>query len=56
MRWQLCPLCNGQGHVSKPKHVAGDVYQWSATSTSHVCWICNGIGKILEAQDLEEQK
>lgn len=52
MKWQLCPLCLGQGHVSKPKHVAGDVYEWSSTSTSHLCWICNGQGKILEAVDL----
>jgi len=39
---QLCPKCNGQGTVSKPPWVAGDVYEWSSTSTSFTCDLCNG--------------
>ena len=53
--WQLCPLCNGQGHVSKPKHVAGDVNQWASTSTSHVCWICNGKGIIQSSKEVADE-
>lgn len=40
--WQLCPKCNGQGIVSKPPYVAGDVNHWSDTSMSHQCNVCNG--------------
>lgn len=49
MKWQLCPKCNGQGLVSKPPWVPGDVFQWSSTTTCHICNMCNGSGKILEA-------
>lgn len=46
--YQLCPLCNGQGKVSKPPWVAGDVHQWSGSSTcSYTCRVCNGRGIIL---------
>lgn len=38
---QLCPKCNGQGTVSKPPWVAGDVYQWTS-ATSFICDVCNG--------------
>ena len=27
--YQLCPKCNGQGQVSKPPYIAGDVHEWS---------------------------
>ena len=50
MRWQLCPKCTGQGKVSKPPYVAGDVQQWCSSSTSFVCDMCNGQGKILEPE------
>ena len=30
--YQLCPKCNGQGTVSKPPYIAGDVYEWSSIS------------------------
>lgn len=40
--WQKCPKCNGQGIVSKPPYVAGDVYEWSSTSAVHTCDVCNG--------------
>lgn len=40
--WQKCPKCDGQGTVSKPPWIAGDVYEWSSTSVSHQCNVCNG--------------
>ncbi len=40
--YQKCPKCDGQGTVSKPPHIAGDVYEWSSSSISHTCDICNG--------------
>jgi len=40
--YQLCPKCNGQGIVSKPPYIAGDVEQWTTSETSFVCDVCNG--------------
>ena len=40
--WQKCPKCDGQGIVSKPPYVAGDQHEWSSTSPTHVCNVCNG--------------
>ena len=40
--YQLCPKCNGQGQVSKPPYIAGDVHAWSSTSLMFVCDVCNG--------------
>lgn len=40
--YQLCPKCNGQGIVSKPPWVAGDVYEWSSTQSQFTCDVCNG--------------
>lgn len=40
--YQLCPKCNGQGTVSKPSYVPGDVYQWSSSAVTHQCDVCNG--------------
>ena len=40
--FQLCPKCNGQGSVSKPSYVPGDVHHWSSTSATHLCDVCNG--------------
>lgn len=41
--WQLCPKCSGQGFVSKPSGLAGDVLTWSSSTTAaHVCDLCNG--------------
>lgn len=39
---QLCPKCNGQGVVSKPPHIAGDVELWSGTELSYKCNLCDG--------------
>ena len=50
MHYQLCPKCSGQGIVSKPPWVAGDVYQWSSTQTSFPCDVCGG-NKILLVPD-----
>lgn len=56
MEWQLCPKCNGQGIVSKPPRVAGDVYQWSSTSTSFTCDLCNGAKMILKPEPPENKE
>lgn len=40
--YQKCPKCDGQGTVSKPPYIAGDVYQWSATQCTFTCDVCNG--------------
>lgn len=53
--WQICPKCNGQGIVSKPPYVAGDIHQWSSNSTSFfLCNMCNGQMKIL-VQELNKE-
>lgn len=40
--YQKCPKCDGQGMVSKPPYIAGDVHQWSASECSFTCDVCNG--------------
>lgn len=40
--YQCCPKCNGQGTVSKPPYIAGDVYEWSSSSAVFPCDVCNG--------------
>lgn len=40
--WQICPKCNGQGTVSKPPYLAGDITEWSSTEVSFQCDVCNG--------------
>lgn len=42
MKAQLCPKCNGQGIVSKPCWVVGDVTEWTSTALSYPCDLCNG--------------
>jgi len=37
-----CPKCDGQGIVSKPPWVAGDVHQWSSTEVTFECDVCHG--------------
>lgn len=44
--YQKCPKCDGQGTVSKPPYIAGDVHQWSAADCIFTCDVCNG-AKIL---------
>jgi hypothetical protein len=41
--YQKCPKCDGQGTVSKPPYVTGDVNTWSSsTSCVYNCDVCNG--------------
>jgi len=40
--YQLCPKCNGQGVVSKPPYVAGDVLQWTSGGSAFTCDVCTG--------------
>lgn len=40
--YQLCPKCNGQGQVSKPPYIAGDVPEWSSSSVIFQCDVCSG--------------
>lgn len=37
-----CPKCDGQGIVSKPPWVAGDVFQWTSSQTTFTCDVCHG--------------
>ena len=40
---QKCPKCDGQGTVSKPPHLAGDIETWSSCSFgAHKCNLCEG--------------
>jgi DnaJ-class molecular chaperone len=42
-----CPVCNGQGTVSKPPYIAGDQASWIASdSRLYPCLACNGTGVI----------
>lgn len=58
--YQKCPKCNGQGTVSKPPWLAGDIDQWSGTATSFPCDVCNGAKiipmHILNQNELTEPK
>ena len=41
--WQACPVCNGQGTVSRPSNIAGDQQTWSGSGTPiYMCPCCNG--------------
>ncbi len=40
--YQKCPKCDGQGTVSKPPYIAGDVQQWTGTALGFVCDVCEG--------------
>lgn len=42
LRYQLCPKCLGQGIVSKPPWVPGDVHEWTSSACTFVCDLCNG--------------
>ena len=39
-----CPVCDGQGSVSRPSWIAGDVTTWIDSKTSHPCHACNEKG------------
>lgn len=53
--WQKCPKCDGQGIVSKPPWIAGDVYEWSSTAAQHQCNVCNGAMIILSPPKSEQK-
>lgn len=40
--WHVCPKCLGQGTVSKPPYLAGDINHWSDSVGQHQCNLCNG--------------
>jgi DnaJ-class molecular chaperone len=52
MYYQKCPKCDGQGTVSKPPHVPGDVNQWASTAISWPCDVCNGAKVLLVPDDV----
>ena len=40
-----CPVCDGQGMVSRPPHIAGDVNVWTSSDTAlYDCPACDGTG------------
>ena len=43
-----CPVCHGQGTVSRPPYIAGDMPFWSGSTTndSYPCRACDGTGII----------
>ena len=44
-----CPVCDGQGIVSRPPNVAGDRATWAASDTCYYpCRACSGTGIIWE--------
>lgn len=46
-----CPICGGQGTLSKPPWIAGDVSSWTASESSYPCKVCNGSGVILRERE-----
>lgn len=41
--FQKCPVCDGQGLVSKPPYVAGDQQSWSSSQANFTCQTCKGL-------------
>lgn len=55
MKPHKCPVCNGQGLVSKPPYIAGDQMQWISTNTGpYPCHACGGTGIVWEPEEEEE--
>lgn len=46
--YQLCPKCNGQGQVSRPPYLAGDIDTWTSNQTGYTCNVCHGDGIIIK--------
>lgn len=40
--FQLCPKCNGQGHVSLPPCASGDIHHYQSTGIAYECNLCKG--------------
>lgn len=51
----LCPKCNGQGCVSKPPFVPGDINEWSSYATSFTCNLCNGSMVIEDNSEFQKE-
>lgn len=56
MPYQKCPKCDGQGIVSKPPWVAGDVTTWVSSSAAYPCSACNGSGLLFYKDILNESE
>lgn len=55
--YQKCPVCDGQGLVSRPPWIAGDVQSWSDSHTgSYECRACHGTGLLLYREINEKHK
>ena len=51
-----CPVCSGQGTVSRPPWIAGDQETWVATGTAlYPCHACNGKGWIKTSSESPPQ-
>lgn len=47
MTIEKCPVCEGQGLVSRPPWIAGDQQEWTASSAGpYSCKVCQGRGII----------
>jgi hypothetical protein len=54
MRPYKCPVCYGQGIVSKPPWISGDIHIWGGADTSsYECKACSGRG-ILWCSDVND--
>lgn len=43
-----CPVCDGQGLVSRPPWLSGDVREWTDTTTApYECRACGGKGFVV---------
>ena len=50
--YQTCPKCNGQGIVSVPPYVAGDVLTFTSSGTeTYTCPVCGGQGVLLVKEE-----
>lgn len=50
MRAHTCPVCSGQGEVSRPPDIGGDVIGWMTTNPGELfqCLACKGSGVVWE--------
>ena len=50
--YQTCPKCHGQGIVSVPPYVAGDVLTFTSSGTeTYTCPVCGGQGVLLVKEE-----
>lgn len=48
-----CPICEGQGLVSRPPWLAGDQHTWTGDSAGYQCHACNGTGVVWGEKGME---